>query len=73
MQTNAADMDDNDHIKLADFLHGVQGAVIISGYDCDLYRALYNDWARDDHPAYSDRGKKTVESLWLNGKAKETS
>jgi len=66
----AVDMTDADHVRLAETIRNAKGMVIISGYDCPLYRELYRDWQRIDHPAFADRGKKTTESIWLNARTR---
>jgi hypothetical protein len=38
------EMKDEDHIKLAELLNAAKGAVIVSGYDSDLYNELYKGW-----------------------------
>lgn len=60
------EMSDDDHIELAQSLHAVRGAVILSGYKSDLYDELYADWRRIDRPALADGAALRLESLWLN-------
>jgi DNA adenine methylase len=63
------EMTDEDHASLADVLHGVAGMVVLSGYDCDLYRELYRDWAKIERRALADGARERVEIVWLNAKA----
>ena len=42
--TYADEMTDDDHRELASSLRRVKGKVVVSGYDCDLYRDLYRGW-----------------------------
>lgn len=35
---------EDDHLALAEVLHQVQGAVLLSGYHSELYDELYADW-----------------------------
>ncbi|NER01414.1 MAG: DNA adenine methylase [Okeania sp. SIO3C4] len=69
------EMTDDEHRKLAEVLHGVQGKVAISGYHCQLFDTLYQDWHYFDAPAKKAHstntgtdGKKQnrVEVLWVN-------
>jgi DNA adenine methylase len=66
----AHEMTDNGHRELAARLRNVAGAVVLSGYPCQLYnQELYPDWHRVERSAMADKGKKRVEVLWLNEKA----
>jgi DNA adenine methylase len=62
----AHEMSDQDHQDLADVLHQLCGMVVISGYECDLYRDLFGDWTRFQKEHVIDGGHKRVESIWLN-------
>lgn len=63
------EMSDDDHRRLAECLHGLQGTVILSGYRCDLYDHLYAGWLRSDKAAYADGARSRTESLWLSPNA----
>jgi DNA adenine methylase len=65
----AHEMTDADHVQLASTLHEVEGMVIISGYDCELYRDLFGDWAQFEKNHIVDGGHKRVERIWLNASA----
>ncbi|VVS95342.1 DNA adenine methylase [Desulfoluna spongiiphila] len=58
------------HIETAKLARKAKGMVIISGYQSDLYRELYevHGWERVDKKAVAQRGAKRVESLWLSPK-----
>lgn len=60
------EMTDQDHVLLAEMLHGIEGNVVLSGYRCELYDDLYRDWERIDRNAYADGARHRVESLWLS-------
>jgi DNA adenine methylase len=61
------ELTDADHGHLASVLHGLSGAVVLSGYGCDLYdRELYPDWHRVERTARADGAKERTEVLWLN-------
>lgn len=66
------EMTDDDHESLAEVLHHVKGAVILSGYDCELYARLYAGWAKQTKSAFADQAKPRVECLWLNARAVES-
>jgi DNA adenine methylase len=59
-------MTDEQHLELAEFLHGLRGAVILSGYHSELYDRLYADWARVERHAKADGARARVEVLWLS-------
>lgn len=63
------EMTDEDHKKLAEQAHCIKGKVIISGYSCDLYDALYKGWARVEKEARADGGARRTECLWLSPNA----
>lgn len=60
------ELTDEDHRRLAEMLHGLKGAVVLSGYDSDIYRDLYADWRRVERAAYADGSRVRVEVLWLS-------
>lgn len=60
------ELTDEDHLRLAELLHGVRGAVVLSGYDSALYRTLYADWRRIEKAAHADGARSRVEVLWLS-------
>ena len=62
----AHEMTDEDHVALAEVLHGLSGMVIVSGYGCDLYDRLYGDWAMVEKAALADGARPRTERLWLS-------
>lgn len=60
------EMTDDDHRALAEQLHNVDGAVVVSGYRCDLYDEIYADWRREDKATFADGAQARTESLWLS-------
>jgi len=62
----AFEMADEDHIAMARVLHEVEGMVVISGYECDLYRQLFGTWSQYKKEHVIDGGRKRLESIWLN-------
>ncbi len=64
------EMDALDHRELSRVLHGLAGAVVLSGYPCALYdEDLYKDWMRVEKNAMADGARARVEVLWLNPQA----
>lgn len=60
------DMTDADHVRLAEFLHSVEGMVVLSGYKSDLYQQLYGRWDSASRNHMADGGRARVETLWFN-------
>lgn len=61
------EMTDDQHRALAAALRKLKGAVVLSGYPCELYdRELYADWQRiENRGAHADGAKDRTEVLWL--------
>lgn len=55
-----------DHRRLAELLRGVQGMVVLSGYACPLYAALYGDWECRTRPSAVQSSAVATECLWRN-------
>jgi DNA adenine methylase len=64
----ACEIDEEKHRELADVLHKVESNVVISGYDCKLYKELFEDkgWHKVDKRAIVNGGAERTESLWLS-------
>lgn len=63
----AHEMNDLDHVQMADVLKTVRGGgVIISGYRCDLYDELFPNYLRVERKAFADGAAPRVECLWIN-------
>lgn len=65
------EMNDDDHRRLAEVLHGAAGMVVLSGYRSALYDELYGDWEVRTKRAIADGGphapaQERTEVLWLN-------
>lgn len=73
-----------DHQRLAEMLRGVEGMVILSGYDNRLYDEWFSEWRKQawdiacsasGHGTMRSKGAKKPrrqETVWLNPKAVET-
>lgn len=60
------ELNDAQHKTLAEALKTLNGAVVLSGYRCDLYDTLYANWHRIDRAAHADGARDRIESLWLS-------
>lgn len=59
------EMTDAQHEALAGILVTLKGAVIVSGYECDLYRELFRGWDRIEKETHGDAARDRTEVLWL--------
>jgi DNA adenine methylase len=62
----AHEMSDADHEALAAALGELEGMVVVSGYDCPLYRRLFGGWKRIECRALADGALERTEVLWMN-------
>lgn len=60
------EMSDADHADFLDVVCDLKGAVIVSGYACDLYDNRLSDWAHVDINTFADGARARVERVWLN-------
>ena len=60
------EMTDADHVELLDALKAHTGMVMLSGYDCDLYRDMLTGWRMECVSAKAERGVARTEYLWMN-------
>lgn len=65
-QSYKHEMTDEDHVALAEILHGLKGMVVLSGYPSQLYAETYKGWETRDRDAHADGARDRVERLWLN-------
>ena len=59
------------HVALSASLKSMQGSVLVSGYNSELYNDLYAGWFRVDRNSFADGARKRVEVLWMNRKTKQ--
>lgn len=57
-----------DHRRLAAVLHGLEGAVLLSGYDSPLYRELFPRWHVYSRGAHAHWSESRTELIWSNRK-----
>jgi len=64
----AFELSDRNHVELGVLAQTVKGFVVISGYDCGLYRELFDEkgWLRIDRKTLANGGIRRTESLWLS-------
>lgn len=62
----AHELSDTDHENLLDFLNGLTGMVILSGYPCDLYDARLSGWESISRRALADGARERTEVVWIN-------
>lgn len=63
------EMTDQDHVDLATTLRSARGAVILSGYESELYNNLYAGWHIEKRPALADGASPRTELLFINAAA----
>lgn len=59
------EMTDEQHCALADHLRLLKGAVVVSGYACDLYDELFAGWDRIKIETHGDGARDRTEVLWM--------
>lgn len=64
---------DSDHENAARALGEIDGCAVVSGYNCDLYTALYESkgWKREEQESQVNGGGKRIENLWLSPRTVE--
>lgn len=56
----------DDHVELLEFLKGLKGMVVLSGYPSKLYDDALYRWTRDEREAMADGARPRIEVLWMN-------
>lgn len=62
----AHEYNDEDHVKLIEFLYQLKGKVVLSGYSSDLYKDLLQSWHCETKLAHDTQGHQKTECLWMN-------
>lgn len=60
------EMTNDDHRRFAEVARSMQGYVIVSGYDSELYDELFSDWRRIDYTTHADGARDRIELLWIS-------
>lgn len=55
-----------DHVRLLDFLDGLAGMVLLSGYAAPLYDDRLTAWRRVTFETHADGARPRTEVLWIN-------
>jgi DNA adenine methylase len=59
-------LDDSEHEALLKFLKNLQGMVVLSGYECDLYSDLLAEWRKFTRKTFAAGARERTEVLWLS-------
>lgn len=62
----AHELSDDQHEELLQFVRGLKGRVMISGYPSDTYDRILDGWNRIERAALADGASKRIEVLWCN-------
>lgn len=62
----AHEMTDKQHWELLDFLKGLKGNVVLSGYPDDRYDKILSGWRRVCRRSLADGARERTEVLWMN-------
>ena len=60
------EMTDADHAEMAGVLRTLKGAVVVSGYRCDLYDELFDGWRFVQRYSHADGAVDRTECLWIS-------
>lgn len=63
------EMTDQEHEQLLAALKDHKGSVLLSGYDCEMYRDLLQGWNMESMRTKAERGAIRTECLWSNPQA----
>jgi DNA adenine methylase len=56
----------DEHIELLEIIKGLNGFVVISGYDNEIYNEKLSDWNKVTKKTICDSRAKRIECLWMN-------
>lgn len=62
----AYEMADKDHEDLLQELITTKAAVMISGYESDMYNHMLQGWHKEQFESHAEHGGKRLETVWLN-------
>jgi DNA adenine methylase len=62
----AHEMNQADHVRLAEKLRGLDGMVVLSGYPSTLYNDLYQGWRTLEKSAATNGQGRRTEKLWIS-------
>lgn len=64
------ELTEQDHIELAEVLHSLKGAVVLSGYPDPLYDKLFKGWKTDERTTYCESNAQRTEKVWIKQASK---
>lgn len=67
----STELNDEDHLRLAEVLHSIVGMALVSGYASPLYEKIYAGWRQVKKIAYGERQKQVTECLWISPAAEQ--
>ena len=59
------ELSESEHVELLSIAKGLKGAVIISGYESELYNDTLTGWRKETRKALADGAKERTEVLWI--------
>lgn len=57
---------DSDHSEICEVANTLEGMVILSGYDNQIYNDLLEGWEKVSSPSFADGARERTEVLWMN-------
>ena len=63
------EMSDDDHLQLLTRINKVQGMVVLSGYDCEIYNDILTGWSKRSTSSVISAGRGSAvrtEVVWIN-------
>lgn len=60
------EMEDTEHEEMLNALSKSDSMILLSGYDCELYRDMLPGWRVETKKTTAERGVQRVECLWIN-------
>lgn len=67
----ALEMTDKDHEAMLAALNSSHSMILLSGYDCDLYREALKGWRMEQIQSTAEKGRPRTECLWINPAAQD--
>lgn len=67
----ACEMTDADHVAMLQAMTASHSMILLSGYDCELYRDMLTGWQMEQVHATAEAGKARTECLWINPAAQD--
>lgn len=65
------EMTDADHLALLETLCASDSMILLSGYDCEMYRDMLTGWHMESTQTRAERAAIRTECLWINPAAME--